>query len=155
VDRVRVLRASSLLAFVSPAKKLSAFVDGAARGNPGPASAGVVFQDESGEVVKTLAIPLGQQTNNTAEWCALILALQQALMMGTRKLEVFADSELIVRQFGGQYKVKEPSLRALHALALHLKAGFESLSVSHVPREKNKLADAEANRALDNPTLFA
>ena len=140
---------------MSPSKKIIAFVDGAARGNPGPASAGVVLQNADGETLRTLAVPLGIQSNNTAEYCGLILALQEALILGAKQVEVFADSELIVKQFNGQYKVKEPSRKALYALASHLKGGFQKLSVSHIPREKNKLADAEANRALDNLDLFA
>ena len=136
-------------------KKLIAYVDGAARGNPGPAAAGVVLTDAEGTPVKTLSVPLGRQTNNTAECCALILAMQEALLLGAKELQIHADSELIVRQFNGEYKVKEDSLKTLHALAAHLKPGFTRLSVSHVPREKNKLADAEANRALDKPDLFA
>ena len=135
--------------------KIVAYVDGAARGNPGPASAGVVLQDADGKILKTLAVPLGSNTNNTAEYCALILALQQALMMGTSEIQVFTDSELIVKQFNGEYKIKEPSLKALYALAAHLKNGFKAMSLSHVPREQNKLADAEANRALDRLDFFA
>ena len=134
--------------------KLIAYVDGAARGNPGPAAAGVVLQDAAGKTVKTMAVPLGHQSNNTAEYCALILALQEALMMRAADLQIYTDSELIARQFSGQYKVKEPSLKVLFCLASHLKGGFKTLAVTHVPREKNKLADAEANRALDNLDLF-
>ena len=136
-------------------QKSIAYVDGAARGNPGPASAGVVLQDSGGKILKTLAVPLGHNTNNTAEYCALILALQEALMMGASELQVFTDSELIVKQFNGEYKVKEPSLKALYSLASHLKGGFKTMTLSHVPREENKLADAEANRALDRLDFFA
>ena len=135
--------------------KIVAFVDGAARGNPGPAAAGVVLQDGSGKTLQTLSVPLGRQTNNTAECCALILALQEALMLGAKEVHVYADSELVVRQFNGEYKVKEDSLKTLHALAAHLKGAFKALTVSHVPREKNRLADAEANRALDKSDFFA
>ena len=139
----------------STGPKLIAFVDGAARGNPGPAAAGVVIQDVSGKTLKTLAVPLGHHTNNIAEYCALILALQEALLMGSRELQIFTDSELVTKQWSGEYKVKDASLKALFCLAVHLKDGFKSLSVTHVPREKNKLADAEANRALDKLDLFA
>ena len=135
--------------------KLIAYVDGAARGNPGPAAAGVVFQEAGGKTLKTLSVALGHHSNNTAEYCALILALQEALMMHAGELQVYTDSELIARQFSGEYKVKEPSLRALFCLASHLKGAFKKLAVTHVPREKNKLADAEANRALDKLDLFA
>ena len=156
MDRLRVLRENTLLASVSPQKKskLTAYVDGAARGNPGPAAAGVVFL-KAGEPVKTLSVPIGNNTNNVAEYCALILALQEALMMGVRELEVFTDSELVTKQFNGEYKIKEPSLKALYSLASHLRSGFNSLKVAHVPREENKLADAAANQALDRLDLFA
>ena len=134
--------------------KVIAYVDGASRGNPGPAAAGVVLQDISGKELKTLAVALGHQSNNTAEYCALILALQEAMMMGARELQVYTDSELIVKQLNGEYKIKEPSLKALFCLASHLRSGFKKLTISHVPREKNKLADAEANRALDKLDFF-
>lgn len=135
--------------------RLIAYVDGAARGNPGPAAAGVVLQDDSGKTLKTLSIPLGHQTNNTAEYCALILAFQEALMMGVRDLQVYTDSELVTKQFNGQYKVKEQSIKALFSLVTHLRSGFKSINVTHVPREKNKLADEAANHALDKLDLFA
>ena len=128
--------------------KLTAYVDGAARGNPGPAAAGVVVDDAAGKELKILSVALGHQSNNTAEYCALILALQEALMMGAKELQVYTDSELVVKQFNGEYKIKEPSLKALFSLVSHLKGGFKSLKVTHVSREKNKRADAEANRAL-------
>lgn len=134
--------------------KLVAYVDGAARGNPGPAAAGVVLQDAGGKELKTLAVALGHQSNNTAEYCALILAMQEALILGARDLQVYTDSELVVKQLSGEYKVKEPSLKAFFCLVAHLKSAFKKLEVTHVPREKNKLADAQANRALDNLDFF-
>ena len=157
MDPLRILRAYPLLAVVTTGKsaKVIAFVDGAARGNPGPAAAGVVIQDVSGKTLRTLSVALGHHSNNTAEYCALILALQEAVMMRVSGLQIYTDSELIAKQFSGEYKVKEPSLRALFCLASHLKSAFKSLAVTHVPREKNKLADAEANRALDKLDLFA
>ena len=135
-------------------KSVVAFVDGAARGNPGPAAAGVVLQDGAGKDLKVLSVALGHQSNNTAEYCALILALQEALMMGMKELQVYTDSELVVKQFSGEYKIKEPSLKALFCLVSHLKGAFKTLAVTHVPREKNKRADAEANRALDKLDFF-
>ena len=128
-------------------------MDGAARGNPGPASAGIVFIKD-GKTVKTLSVPIGSNTNNVAEYCALILALQEALMMGVRELDVFTDSELVTKQFNGEYKIKEPTLKALYRLADHLRGGFEKLKLAHVPREQNKLADAAANKALDATDLL-
>ena len=134
--------------------KLVAFVDGASRGNPGPAALGVVFQDPKGKVIKNLSVRIGITTNNVAEYYALIFALQGAIIMGAGELEVFTDSELVARQFAGEYKIKEASLKMLFLLIEHLRGGFKKLTVTHVPREKNKLADAEANRALDHEVLF-
>ena len=130
-------------------KKVTVFIDGASRGNPGPASAGVVFQDEAGKIIKSLSVRIGSTTNNVAEYSALILGLQEALMMGCKDLKVFTDSELLAKQFNGEYKIKEDTIRVLYSLAAHLRQGFKSLSVSHIPREQNKLADQAANKALD------
>ena len=130
------------------------FIDGASRGNPGPASVGIVFQDPTGNAVKSIAKTIGNATNNTAEYMALILALQEALMAGWKELEVFTDSELVAKQFSGEYKIKEPSIKLLFFLVSHLRQGFKKLSVTHVPREQNKLADEQANKALDQGEFF-
>ncbi len=136
------------------ATRLLAFVDGAARGNPGPAAAGVVLQDAEGKTLKTLSVALGHATNNIAEYAALVLALQEALILGAKELKVHTDSELVAKQWSGDYKVKDASLKVLYLLASHLKAGFKKLEVVHVRRELNQLADDEANRALDSQALF-
>ena len=133
---------------------MKVFVDGASRGNPGPASVGVVFQDAEGEVVKTISKTIGVATNNTAEYTALILALQEALISGWKELKVYTDSELVAKQFAGQYKIKEPSIKLLFLFVSHLRRGFKKLTVTHVPREENKLADQAANKALDEGTFF-
>ena len=135
--------------------KLIAFVDGASRGNPGPAAVGVVIQDEKHKTLKNISVAIGHSTNNVAEYSALIFALQESLMLGAKELHIFTDSELVAKQWSGEYKIKDASLKVLYLLASHLKAGFKKLSVSHVPREQNKLADAQANLALDNQDLFA
>ncbi len=144
MDRLRIMRETRLLAFV----------DGAARGNPGPAAAGVVLQDPEGKTVKTLSIALGHATNNVAEYSALILALQEALLLGAKELKVHTDSELVAKQWNGDYKIKDATLKVLYLLAAHLKSGFKKIEVVHIPREQNKLADDEANRALDTQVLF-
>jgi len=125
------------------------YIDGASRGNPGPSSVGIIFKDAAGHVVKKKGSKIGITTNNVAEYTALVLALQEALMDGVQDLHVFTDSELLTKQFNGDYKVKEQSLKLLFLFATHLKQGFKKLVVAHVPREQNKLADEEANRALD------
>jgi ribonuclease HI len=139
------------LAVVSEKKTLkgAVFIDGASRGNPGPASIGMVFKNSSGQVVKSFGSKIGTATNNVAEYSALIAALQQALMMGWTHLDVFTDSELLAKQCAGEYKVKEDSLKILSFFVRHLRGGFEHLKIAHVPREQNKLADQEANKALD------
>lgn len=129
-------------------------MDGASRGNPGPASVGVVFQDADGNVTGTISKTIGVTTNNTAEYTALLFALQEALMRGLSELEVYTDSELVVKQLAGEYKMKEESLKNLFQLVLHLKQGFKKISVRHVPRERNKLADREANKALDQASFL-
>ena len=128
-------------------------MDGASRGNPGPASLGVVIQDPEGKTLKTLSARIGTATNNIAEYYALIFALQEAILSRADELQVYTDSELVARQFTGEYKIKEASLQQLFLLVTHLKQGFKKLTVSHVPREKNKLADAAANQALDENFL--
>ncbi len=131
-------------------KKAVVFIDGASRGNPGPASVGVVLLEEDGKLIREFGAKIGVTTNNVAEYSALLTALQEALMLGIPNLEVRTDSELLAKQFSGEYKVKDPNLKVLFFLATHLKKGFKSLNVSHVPREENKKADACANRALDD-----
>ena len=128
-------------------------MDGASRGNPGPASLGVVIQDTEGKALKTLSVRIGTATNNIAEYYALIFALQEAMILRVDELQVYTDSELVARQFSGEYKIKEPTLQQLFLLVTHLRQGFKKLTVSHVPREQNKLADAAANQALDNTFL--
>ena len=135
-------------------KELVAYVDGASRGNPGAASCGVVFKNTAGEVLHTFGIAIGTATNNVAEYTALILAMQEALFLGTKKLDIFTDSELVAKQWSGDYRIKDASLKVLFILASHLKKGFRAVSVSHVPREQNKLADEAANRALNQEELF-
>ena len=153
---MRILRTDFILVSVTAAKhtKLNVFIDGASRGNPGPASAGVVFQDGEGGAVKSLSIRIGNATNNVAEYSALIFALQEALMMRAKDLNIFTDSELLARQFNGEYKVKDDTIKVLFQFVCHLRQGFKTLSLSHIPREKNKLADKEANKVLDQGFLL-
>lgn len=125
------------------------YSDGAARGNPGPAGAGAVLVEPSGQVVDRLGKFLGTQTNNYAEYMGLLLGLKRAQELGVREVEVFADSELMIRQLGGRYQVKSPSLRPLYEEALKLLNEFERVKLVHVPREMNRAADEMSNRAID------
>lgn len=137
------------------AKRVRVFIDGASRGNPGPASVGVVVRQADGEsVLKTVSRRIGVSTNNTAEYCALVIGLQEALMLRATDVEVYTDSELVAKQCSGEYKIKEASLQQYFALVSHLRQAFRSLSVAHIPREQNKDADRQANQALDEQPAF-
>lgn len=135
-----------------PAKYLAAHIDGGARGNPGPAGYGVVLEDESGRKVATLSEYLGHQTNNFAEYQGLIGALEYAMRHGPRALKVISDSELLVRQIKGIYKVKNATLKDLHARAKELIAELDWFFISHALREHNQEADRLANEAMDKGT---
>ena len=123
--------------------------DGAARGNPGPAGAGAVIAAPSGEVVAEVSEYLGEMTNNQAEYRALVLALEEAQRRGATELAIFADSELLVRQVRGEYRVKNEGLRPLFERVRTLLRGIGRYTIQHVPRERNAHADALANRAID------
>ena len=128
---------------------LVANVDGAARGNPGPAGIGIVLADREGNVVKEVAEPLGIATNNVAEYSALIRALEEARALGCSRIAVITDSELMARQINGQYAVKTPHLVPLFRRAVVLLSQFESASVTHTRRENNKHADKLSNLGAD------
>lgn len=123
-------------------------IDGAARGNPGPAACSFVLA-RPGEPVVEFAERLGTATNNVAEYTALLAALEKAGQLGIKSLHVFSDSELLVKQMNGEYRVKNPDLQALYADAQTLRKHFDSLTVTHVRRDQNKRADELCNEALD------
>jgi len=125
-------------------------IDGGARGNPGPAGYGAIFKDAAGKKIGELSRYLGIQTNNYAEYSGLIAALEYALGQGHKALKVFSDSELMVRQMTGIYKVKSPELRTLYDKARALVRKLESFRIEHVRREFNHEADKLANRAMDD-----
>lgn len=124
-------------------------IDGGSRGNPGPAAYGVVIRDGKGEVVARLKKYIGQNTNNVAEYFGLIAALDYAQSHGIRALRILSDSELLVKQMRGAYKVKSKDLRPLHERARKMAQSFESFRIDHVYREQNREADALVNQALD------
>ncbi|HUA16305.1 MAG TPA: ribonuclease HI family protein [Verrucomicrobiae bacterium] len=132
-----------------PARYLVAHSDGGARGNPGPAGYGVVIKDETGRKVAALSEYLGHQTNNFAEYQGLIAALEYALEHGPRAVKLISDSELLVRQIKGIYKVKNATLKDLHARAKELIAQLDWFSIGHALREHNQEADRLANAAMD------
>src|SRR6202044_2022147 len=132
-----------------PANYLIAHSGGGARGNPGPAGYGVVIQDKSGQKVAHLSEYLGHQTNNFAEYQGLIAALEYAIEHGPKALKLISDSELLVRQIKGIYKVKNATLPDLHGRAKELIAQLDWFSIGHALREHNTAADRLANQAMD------
>jgi ribonuclease HI len=124
-------------------------VDGGARGNPGPAAIGVVVRDADGGVLEEHGERIGEATNNVAEYRALLAGIERAGALGATELELIGDSELIVRQVNGDYKVKDANLRRLHGEVLEALESFEDWSIGHVRREQNAEADRLVNEVLD------
>jgi len=124
--------------------------DGAARGNPGPAGAGAVLKTPSGELLAECSEYLGHATNNIAEYKALLLGLERALELGVRRIEVRADSELLIKQLRGQYRVRHENLKPLFETAKRLLGRFEKTRLTHVRREQNGEADRLANAGIDS-----
>ena len=128
--------------------ELTIYTDGASRNNPGEAGAGVLILRGNNPVGR-LARYLGRTTNNIAEYSAAIMGLEYAVQAGASRVTLLADSELLVKQLNGEYKVKNAGLKPLHAKAKELIAKIGSVAVQYIPREKNKEADALANKAID------
>jgi ribonuclease HI len=129
--------------------KLVVHVDGGARGNPGPAAAAAVVSTPEGDVLDEAHELLGVVTNNVAEYRGLLLGLDRARALGADEVEVVNDSELVAKQVNGQYKVKHPDMKPLHAAATKALSGFHRWRVRSVPRAQNAAADALVNQALD------
>ncbi len=125
------------------------YVDGGSRGNPGPSGAGAVIKGPDGTVVKRLKKGLGMGTNNRAEYMALIMGVEAARKLGAERLCIYADSELMVRQISGRYKVKSPVLQPLYKRARGLLSSFKTFKITHIPRALNSEADGLANEAMD------
>ncbi|CAJ2665500.1 uncharacterized protein Mb2253c-like [Trifolium pratense] len=123
--------------------------DGASRGNPGPAGAGAALFSENRTLLYRFRQGLGYQTNNAAEYHALILGLNQAFYKGYRNINIQGDSQLVVKQFLGEYNINNPQLRSLCQEASEIARKFRSVNVQHIPREWNSEADAQANRAIN------
>ncbi|MCY3887732.1 MAG: ribonuclease HI family protein [Chloroflexi bacterium] len=129
--------------------RLIAYADGAARGNPGPAACGAVVLDHDGNELRRIAQAIGRGTNNEAEYRAAIAAVRAALELGATELQLRLDSQLVVRQLQGSYRVRHERLKPLYRELDTLSDQFVRFSVDHVPREQNRRADALANAALD------
>jgi ribonuclease HI len=126
-----------------------ASIDGAARGNPGPAGAGVYIEPDGNRPAEELFEPLGSQTNNVAEYSALLLALTRAGELGAQEVEIESDSRLLVEQVNGNFRVKAEHLKPLVSDAVRRAKAFRRFSIRHIPREKNKKADRLANLGAD------
>jgi len=122
--------------------------DGASRGNPGPAAIGATIKDENGRLLATVSQSIGRTTNNQAEYRALIAALEKAIGLGAREVDIRLDSELVIRQLQGRYRVKNAALRPLHLRVRELLDRLEGFTLKHIPREQNAEADRLANAAL-------
>lgn len=130
--------------------KLIFYIDGASQGNPGPSGIGVVVCDASGNVLENVSEYLGENTNNFAEYNALIYALQEGLVRKANSITINTDSELLVKQLNGEYKVKDETLKRLYSQAQRLLKGYSQVQVNHINRTENKGADKLATKAVDN-----
>ena len=128
-------------------QKIIAYIDGASIGNPGPAGAGVFLQAVDGHYSEQISVPLGKRTNNYAEYSALLIALEKAINMGAKEIEIRSDSMLVVQQMNGNYKIKSKNIVGLAMKACNLLAKFKSYSLIYIPRESNWMADRLASSA--------
>ena len=135
---------------MSESKKAVIYVDGASRGNPGPAAIGAIIKDKKGKIHARISQRIGTTTNNQAEYRAVIAALEKAVNLGAKRVEVNSDSELLVRQITGRYWVKKPALKPLYQEVKRLQGLLESFGIKYIPREQNAEADNLANKALDS-----
>jgi ribonuclease HI len=135
-------------------RKINLYTDGGARGNPGPAAAGVVIKTDTGDLIESFGKFLGETTNNQAEYRALIFGLERAKAIGAAVVAVFMDSELVVNQLRGEFKVKDKDLAPLFVKVWNLSLSFKKITYQHIRRAENKLADAEVNKVLDQLSKF-
>lgn len=133
---------------LGPEDRLIIYIDGASRGNPGRAGAGIWITNGEGEKISEVSRYLGHKTNNEAEYWALLLGLREAKRLGGEALQIFTDSELVERQIKGVYRVKDLDLKALHRTVIENLKTFSSFEIESIPREENKEADRLANQAI-------
>lgn len=129
-------------------KRVVVHVDGASMGNPGRAAIGVTIKDEQGKLIASISQGIGETTNNQAEYRAVIAALEEAIRRGAKYVEVKSDSELVVRQINGEYRVRKAALRPLYQQVKQLQGLLEGFTITHIPRQQNAEADNLANRAI-------
>lgn len=145
----KLAKAAQSSASATPVERVVILTDGAARGNPGPAGAGWVLRGENGEILQEGGQFLGRRTNNEAEYEAVVGGLKAAVQLGVRDVVLCSDSELVVRQINGKYRIKNERLLPIHQAARELIQQFRRFDIRHVPREQNADADRCANRAID------
>jgi len=129
-------------------KRVVIFTDGASRGNPGPAAIGAIIKDEQGNPITSISQPIGRTTNNQAEYRALIAALEEAKRLGVDQVDICSDSEWLVKQISGRYRVKAASIKPLYQRVRQLQSQFKGFTITHIPRSENAEADGLANMAL-------
>ncbi len=129
-------------------KKVVIYADGASLGNPGLAAIGATVKDEQGNLITSISQRIGTTTNNQAEYRAIIAALEKAISLGAKHIELRSDSELVVKQIEGRYRVKKATLRPLYQKVVQLIGSLEAFTITHIPRTQNKEADRLANKAL-------
>ncbi len=129
-------------------KRVVIFTDGTAEPNPGPAAIGATIKDEQGKLITSISQPIGQATNNQAEYRAIIAALENAISLGASQVDIRSDSELVVRQINGRYRVKNVALKPLYQRVKQLQSQLKGFTITHIPRQQNIEADSLANMAL-------
>jgi len=130
-------------------EKAVIFTDGASRGNPGPAAIGAAIKNRRGKLIASISQRIGRATNNQAEYRAVIVALEEATRLGARQVDIKMDSELVVKQINGEYRVKKATLKPLYQQVKQLLSSLEGFTITHIPRRQNIEADKLANKALD------
>ena len=144
-----MLQTNSLFMGSDTSQRLTVYIDGASRGNPGPAGIGVYIKDERGSTELRVSSYIGEATNNEAEYRALIRALEEAVRLEADEVDIRSDSELVVRQVKGSYRVRKDNLKPLFQEAKHLLESFGAFAITHIPREQNATADALAGEAIE------
>jgi len=129
-------------------KRVVIFTDGTAEPNPGPAAIGAIIKDEQGKLITAISQGIGQATNNQAEYRAIIAALENAIRLGADQVDIHSDSELVVRQINGRYRVKNAALKPLYQRVKQLQSQLKGFTITHIPRQQNIEADSLANMAL-------
>lgn len=129
-------------------KRVVIFTDGTAEPNPGPAAIGAIIKDEQGKLITSISQGIGQATNNQAEYRAIIAALENAIRLGADQVDIHSDSELVVRQINGRYRVKNAALKPLYQRVKQLQSQLKGFTITHIPRQQNIEADSLANMAL-------